>query len=306
MVDALPCNVPVERVVLGSILSDESLFHEARPALSGDAFSIEKHRRIWRRAAALYDAGHRADCVTVGTALRDSGELESVGGLTYLIGLDEGLPRLPDISQYVAILKNEELRRHIIVAADSLIKRAASGEDPQAILNSLATLSMDMAPADAGKGLVSARELVDRVGISEILSPRIARGVPFPWAWLNNATCGMLPGELWVAAAHTSAGKTSAAIQTAVHVARQQSKTVAFFSLEMGDVPVFQRAVSQISRVDSEQAKRGRLTREDRKRAGDAVNTLYELPLYFDDGRYSVMEIHGRLRRLRSAAAWAW
>jgi len=110
----------------------------------------------------------------------------------------------------------------------------------------------------------------------------------------------MLAGELWVLAAHTSAGKTSAAIQTAVSVARAQPKAVVLFSLEMGDVSVFQRAVWQLSRVDSERAKSGRLTAEERKRAGDAVNTLYELPLNFDDHSFSVMEIHATLRRLRT------
>jgi replicative DNA helicase len=110
----------------------------------------------------------------------------------------------------------------------------------------------------------------------------------------------MLPGELWVLAGHTSTGKSSAAIQAAVSIARAQPKTVAVFSLEMGDVSVFQRAVWQLSRVNSERAKRGQLTQEERKRAADAVNVLYDLPLHFDDNSYSVMEIHAQLRRQRA------
>jgi replicative DNA helicase len=65
----------------------------------------------------------------------------------------------------------------------------------------------------------------------------------------------------------------------------------------MGDVSVFQRAVWQVSRVDSERAKRGQLTGDERKRAADTVNLLYDLPLYLDDSAFSVMEIHVRLRR---------
>ena len=97
-------------------------------------------------------------------------------------------------------------------------------------------------------------------------------------------------------AAHTSAGKTSAALQTAVSVAHSQSKAVPFFTLEMSAVSVFQRAVWQLCRVDSERAKRGKLTPEERQRATNAVRALYELPLFFDDQSYSVMEIHARLR----------
>jgi replicative DNA helicase len=302
-IHALPCNVDVERLVLGSILMDETLLHELRPVLSADDFSLEKHRRIWRRIVDLYDAGGHADRVTVATALQDAGDLESVDGLGYLISLDDGLPRIPNLESYVRILKDDAARRRIIQFADGVMRRAADREPPQAILDSITGLTLDLRPADPGNGLVSARQLVDRVGVTEILAPRIDRGVPFPWESMNYATCGMLPGELWVLAAHTSAGKTSAAIQTAVHVARTQSKPVAVFSLETGNVSVFRRAVWQLSRVDSERAKRGRLTPEERKLTCDAVNTLIALPLHFADHSFSVMDIHARLRRLRASGS---
>ena len=300
---ALPVNVDVERFVLGSILLDGELLQDVRPVLTPDDFSLEKHRRIWKQVVDLYDAGGHVDRVTVANALQEVGELESVGGFSYLVALDDGLPQLPDISAYVKILKDNATWRRIMMAGDSLMKRAANREPLQGILDSMGSLALDMAPTDTGKGLVSMQQLVDRVGITDILAPRVSRGVPFPWEWLNNATCGMLPGELWVLAGHTSSGKTSAAIQTAVHVARTQSKAVAVFSLEMGDVSVFQRAIWQMSSVDSERAKLGRLTAEERRRAGDAVSMLYELPLHLDDSSFSVMEIHARLRRLRASGA---
>jgi replicative DNA helicase len=236
----------------------------------------------------------------VATALKDAGELESVDGVGYLVELDNGLPRFPNITSYVKILHDKAIRRRIMRVADALQRRAASHEETQTIIDSLGSLALDMAPVETGLGLVSAGELVERVGINQILSPRLARGVPFPWQWLNGVTCGMLPGELWVLAGHTSSGKSSAATQTAAHVAREQSKAVALFSLEMGKVSVFQRAVWQLSRVDSERAKRNQLTEEERRRATDAVTKLDKLPLHFDDSSFSVMAIHARLRSLRT------
>jgi replicative DNA helicase len=98
--------------------------------------------------------------------------------------------------------------------ADALQPRAASNEETRSIIDSLGSLALDMAPVETVLGLVRASELVERVGINQILSPRLARGVPFPRPWLNEVTCGMLPGELWVLAGHTSSGKSSVAIQT--------------------------------------------------------------------------------------------
>jgi replicative DNA helicase len=295
----LPVNVDVERLVLGLLMLDGALLLQVRSVLSPDDFSLEINKRVWHRMTELYDCGRHVDRVTVTTAMRDAGELGS-DGFTYLVGLGEGLPLLTDLSAYVRILKDDAARRRIIVVADNLMQRASRREAPQAILDSMENLALEIAPAETGKGLESARQLVERVGISEILSPRVKRGVPFPWAWMNSATCGMLPGELWVLAGHTSTGKSSAAIQAAVSIARTQAKMVSVFTLEMPSVTVFLRAVWQLSRVNSERAKRGQLTPEERKRANDAANLLYGLPLSFDDSSYSAMEIHAQLRRQRS------
>jgi replicative DNA helicase len=297
---ALPASVDTERMVLGSFMLEEELLHVGRPALSDQDFSIEKHRLIFRRMVQIYDDGRHVDRVTVSEALRVAGELNAVDGLAYIVSLDDGLPRLPDVSSYIRILKDHALSRRIMEFADNLQRRAANQEDPQSLIDSLAKVSMEFAPPGASRGLVSAQQLIDRDGISEILAPRIKRGVAFPWPWLNNATCGMLPGELWVLAGHTSTGKSSAAIQTAVSVARSQSGSVPVFSLEMSDVSVFQRAVWQISRVNSENAKRGTLSADERKRALHAANELRDLPIYFDDSSFSVAQIHAQLRRQRT------
>jgi len=49
----LPVNVDAERFVLGSILLDDNLFIQAAGSLEPDDFSLEKHRRIFRRMGEL-------------------------------------------------------------------------------------------------------------------------------------------------------------------------------------------------------------------------------------------------------------
>jgi replicative DNA helicase len=297
----LPTNTDVERLVLGSIMLDNESLHVVRPVLISDDFALQKHKTIWRHITGLYDAGQTVDRVTVATALKDAGELDSVDGLSYLVTLDDGLPHMPSLDAYVRILKDEAFRRRILVFGDNIMRRAANHEKPQEILDSIGNFTGEIVPTDSGRGLESARELVERVGVTEILSPRIARGISFPWEWMTKSTCGMLPSELWVLAAGTGNGKTSAAIQTAVHVTRAaRGKTAAIFSMEMGNVSVFQRAVWQLARVDSARAKLGLLNAEERKRTAEALATLIDLPLYFDEGSFSVMKIHARLRQLRT------
>jgi replicative DNA helicase len=106
----------------------------------------------------------------------------------------------------------------------------------------------------------------------------------------------MLPAELWVLAGHTSTGKTSAMLQHAVSAARRGSG-VAIFSLEVGNRSLFQKAVYQLSRVDSEEAKRGRLDAAEKDAVNRAAAELYELPLYFDTQSTTTMAIHAAIRR---------
>jgi replicative DNA helicase len=80
---------------VGALLADSERLDEVRSVLASDDFMIEKHWRIWQRVLELYDAGQPVDTVTVSVALKEADELESVGGLAYLISLDEGVPRLP-------------------------------------------------------------------------------------------------------------------------------------------------------------------------------------------------------------------
>lgn len=298
----LPGNVDVERFVLGSILLDESFLHGVRAVLSDKDFTLEKHRRIWRCACGLYDGGGHVDRITLFTALQDAGQLESCDGLSYLIDLDNGLPQVPNLDSYVQILKDETTRRDIIHVARSLILRAVEREAPQQILDSVGQAMLDLAPKEAGRGLQSAAELVDERGISALLSPRQEHGITLPWKWLDYATCGMQPEQLWYLAGYTSTGKTSAALQVGVHAARKGTG-VAVFSLEMGKVSLFQRAVYQLARVDSERAKRNALKPEEREKARNAAELLYSLPIYFDDSMAStVPAIHAALRRQKLKA----
>jgi replicative DNA helicase len=143
----LPASLDCERAVLGALLLDQNHLQDVRNVLAPTDFMLEKHRRIWLRIVDLYDSGQPVDTMTVGIALRDAGQLESVDGVTYLASLYEGLPQQPSLDSYVRTLKDDAARRKIITFADNLIRRAANRERPQAILDSIAN---EDAPEDGG------------------------------------------------------------------------------------------------------------------------------------------------------------
>jgi len=126
-IQGLPASLDAERAVLGSILLDGEAFASTIADLRPEDFSLDKHRRILRRAADLYGREQKVDRVTLATELQLHGELEQVGGLSYLVSLDDGLPLLPSIDSYVGILKEKAARRRVLFACSNLTARIESG-----------------------------------------------------------------------------------------------------------------------------------------------------------------------------------
>src|ERR1700685_187145 len=73
----LPTNLDAERFVLGSILMDDAHFVTTAGVLDADDFSLEKHRRIFKRMGSLRERAEKIDRVTLANELMRYGELES-------------------------------------------------------------------------------------------------------------------------------------------------------------------------------------------------------------------------------------
>jgi replicative DNA helicase len=145
----MPANVDAESFVLGLILLDREAAAAAIGALCGDDFSVERHRRIFKRMRVLQARGEEIDRVTLANELQQSGELASVGGLTYLVSLDDGLPHVPKIDSYIRILREQASLRRVLVACHNLTQRVNGGEASAVIAAAAQELFADVV---AGNG----------------------------------------------------------------------------------------------------------------------------------------------------------
>jgi hypothetical protein len=114
----LPVNPYAERAVLASILLDDSRFAEVA-ALRAEDFSEERHQSIFRRMQELHARGEHIDTVTVAEELRRYTELGQ-DGVSYLVCLEDGMPRLPHLDSYIRILRKRGILRRIIFASQKV------------------------------------------------------------------------------------------------------------------------------------------------------------------------------------------
>ena len=126
-----PQNLEAERSVLGSILLDstEALATVQALGLEAGHFHSESHRVIYRAMIRLTQRGCPVDLVTLTEELRTSGELERVGGVTYLIGVADIPGVSSGIEDYARIVLEHARHRELVRAAQRIQSLAHRGED---------------------------------------------------------------------------------------------------------------------------------------------------------------------------------
>ncbi len=299
----LPTNLDAERFVLGSILMDEAHYLTTAGVLDADDFSLEKHRRIFKRMGGLRERGEKIDRITLANELVRHGELESCDGISYIVSLDDGLPQIFNVDSYVRIVKEKALLRRIIFASQEMMTRAFQGQDNASdILAGAEETLLKLGDARQRTGLVSPQEVIDGYpgGINTFLDPsQRIKGISTGFTKLDEMTGGLHAGELLILAARPSMGKTALALNIAHHVASKLQETVAVFSLEMSQESLLTRLLCAAARVDSHHFRIGYLSADERRRLTAAASQLVDCPLYIDDtAGANLMDMHAKLRRL--------
>lgn len=128
--DSPPQDLSAERHVLGCVLyGGAGTVDRAVGLLAGpEVFYNEWHQAIFEAVVRLHGAGDAVDVVTVGDRLRAMGKFESVGGLTYLVGLGELVATDAHLEAHCKILMEKYHGRQVIHGAIRAIQRVRGGE----------------------------------------------------------------------------------------------------------------------------------------------------------------------------------
>lgn len=303
MIDGpLPANLDAERFVLGGILVDDSLFVSVLACLDAADFSLEKNRRIFGQMKELHAHGEPIDYITTANALKDIGQLESVDGLTYLTSLAAGMPQLPNLDAWVRIVRDKAMLRRIIFGAQQLSDRAMSGDGAGDVLEHAEGLLKGLGQFSPVKWATPGDVMETYPGgLNKFLNPtRGGNGIPTPWPKVTEMLCGFQAGDLVLIGGRPSMGKSAAALQIALHTAKQD-RAVAFVSLEMSKEALVQRLIAIVGGLDLHRLRGGYLDQEERLRAQFAAAEIADLPLFIDETRARTMPaLEARIRRLRA------
>ena len=124
----LPHNLEAERSILGAIILENRGLNQAQEILREEDFYRESHRKIYRVMAALTERSAAIDLITLKNELIRSGDLEAVGGHSYISSLLDGVPRSANVEHYARIIKEKAILRGLIDAGNRIVNQCYEGE----------------------------------------------------------------------------------------------------------------------------------------------------------------------------------
>ncbi|NBD73928.1 replicative DNA helicase [Patescibacteria group bacterium] len=283
-----PQNIDAERAVLGALLIKPDALHDVADVLAEGDFYVEKHRIIFRAVLALFGKGEPIDLISTSAKLKDAGELERIGGASYLSELATNVPAAASVPHYAGLVHKSALLRRLIEAGDFISELGyETAGDVDETLDKAEKRIYEVTEAPSLHKFVPMRSLVlDSFAQYEELSKSTGeiRGVPSGFRSLDAILSGFQPADLIILAARPSVGKTAFALDIARQTAIHHQTPVGVFSLEMSSQQLVDRMLAAEARVDGWKLRTGgRLSEYEYESLHAALERLSDAPIYIDD-----------------------
>ena len=301
-----PQSLDGEQALLGSIMLKPEAIHDILDVTKPESFYAQKHQIIWSGMMDLFSKRMPIDLLSLSTKLEEIGELEKIGGATYLTELVNMVPSAANISHYAGIVQKKYMMRRLIEASEKISHLGYDEaseleyllEEAQKTVYDVTNVSSIHKFVAIGEELSDAWERIDMLHKTRDQ----LRGVPTGFRDLDSKLAGFQKSDLIILAARPSTGKTALALDMARNAASVHGVPVGIFSLEMSSQQLVDRMLASESRVDSWKIRTGHgLVEGDFDAIRDGLDSLSKAPIYIDDQPgNNILKMRSVARRLKN------
>ncbi|UCA22905.1 replicative DNA helicase [Mycobacterium kansasii] len=211
-----PQDFIAEQSVLGAMMLSKDAIADAIERLHPHDFYRPAHQKIHEAIINLYGQGEPADAITVAAELDRQGQLQRIGGATYIHTLIAIVPTAANAGYYADIVAEKAVLRRLVEAGTRIVQYGYAGADGAEVPEVLARAQAEMFEATNG------RRTEDFVALEELLQPTmdeletiqndggIARGVPTGFHDIDEVLNGLHGGQMIIIAARPGIGKALA------------------------------------------------------------------------------------------------
>ncbi len=299
-----PQAVDIEQAVLGALLLEKNALTAVIDILKPEVFYKEAHQIIFKSIYNLFLRSEPIDILTVTNELKNTGELEKVGGPFYITQLTNRVASAANIEYHTRILYQKYLQREMIRVSSEVIRDAYEDmTDVFDLLDKAESNLFKLSENNFRREYSNMQSLV-KEAIKEIQAARDSesnlRGVPSGFTELDRITSGWQKSDLIVLAARPGMGKTAFALSMARNIAVDFKIPVAFFSLEMSSIQLVTRLISSETNLSANKLRKGDLKNYEWEQLNVKIENLIDAPIFIDDTpALSIFELRAKCRRLK-------
>jgi len=302
---SLPSSIDAERSVLGAILLNDESLNQVNELLTAVDFYHPPHKIIYETVVELNKRLKRIDLVTLKDELEKSGHLEDIGGLVYLITLQEEIPSVGLIEQHAQMIKEKSVLRELINSATDIITNcyAQKEKDIDAVLDEAEKIIFNISNKRASSSFVQLNIWLKKTfqHLSDIKShAKGVTGIPTGYTKLDKMTSGLQNGDLIVLAGRPSMGKTGLGLNIAMQAALN-GFAIGFFSLEMAAEQLTLRLLSSESGIAHHNIRNATITSNEWVELTNIAAKLAQMKIFIDDtAEQSILDIRAKARKLKA------
>lgn len=279
-----PHSVDAEQAVLGAALISCHAVAQVLEMLEKDDFYLESHRKVFDVIAYLAGKESPVDTLSVTEELRKREQLERVGGIAYILTLNESVPTAAHVEYYARTVSEKSTLRKLINAASDITALAhEQGREIADVVDEAGRLVSVVQSRKDVQRAANMGELIDST--ATWFCPGIPRpeGINTGFPAFDKMTGGLMPTWLSILAARPSMGKSALSLtQLALNLARQKCP-VLIYSLEMDRYMCLTRFYANLSGVDGLKILRRDYQDDEWSRVLRAMDVMRDLPIYIQD-----------------------
>lgn len=304
-----PQNVEAEQSVLGSLMIDKNAVIKVGDIITSEDFYKDNHGKIYEAMIYLYEHHEPIDLLSLSNRLKETDNLERIGGESYLASLANTVPTAANIVHYAKIVEKKAVLRRLIDNASQIVADAYDEtEEVEKTLDDAEQKIFSVSKKHIRQDFTPIKpileEAFDRIDDLHKNKGKL-RGIPTGFTDLDNILSGLQNSNLIILGARPSVGKSSLAMDIARHAAIHEKVPVGVFSLEMSKGEVIDRIICAEANIDLWKLRTGKLSsigeNDDFSRIGHAMGVLSEAPMFIDDSAtLNVMAMRTMARRLQS------
>ena len=250
----------------------------------------------------MYKDKKGVDIITLTTFLQENGLINRIGGIKVLIELNNQIPNLVHLNEYLRLIRDKFLRRSLIKLGYKIINSSyITNISLENILTEFESEVFNLTNNFKTRKLFSGADLIYNVFIelkNNTMNPKLP-GLTSGFCTLDSLTQGFQNSDLIIVAGRPSIGKTAFSLSLSLNILRISKLPVLIFSLEMSKKQIIYRLLSMETNISQLRLRSGKLYRKDWLKLNKIIKVFSKLPLFIDDSsNLSVSEIRSNIKTI--------